>query len=332
MSKALAILISSAGRRVELMRCFQSGAAALGFHARMIAVDAQPRLSPACQVADRSFCVPSCGDASFIPALLEICQREQVALLVPTIDPELQALAAHRDDFRRVGTRVVVSEAELVKVARNKAETARFVAAAGIRAPRTALLTDALQEREEWNVPLILKKIDGSSSVGVHHVRSLSAVEVLGLNPERYVAQEYWAGREYTVNLFFDEQRLLGAIPYLRVQVRSGEVSKGITQRVPAIMQLAEALGVAMAGRAYGPICAQAMLNDSNEAAVIEINARFGGGYPLAHKAGAEFTRWLLELHLGLPCSAHNHWEENLAMLRYDSAIFVPSAEATRTL
>jgi carbamoyl-phosphate synthase large subunit len=112
------------------------------------------------------------------------------------------------------------------------------------------------------------------------------------------------------------------------VQVRSGEVSKGITQRPRAIMDIAEALGATMAGRAYGPICAQAILNDSNEAAVIEINARFGGGYPLAHKAGAEFTRWLLELHLGLPCSANDHWEENLAMLRYDSAIFVPTPEA----
>ena len=92
-------------------------------------------------------------------------------------------------------------------------------------------------------------------------------------------------------------------------------------------MQLAEALGALMAAKAYGPICAQAIENEAKEAAVIEINARFGGGYPLAHKAGAEFARWLLELHLGIPCSANNDWQKNLAMLRYDAALFVPNSD-----
>ena len=326
MSRTVTILFSSAGRRVELIRCFQQSAANLGIKLRTIATDANARMCAASHVVDQSFTVPICNDAKFIPELLRICAENKVDLLVPTIDPELELLAARREDFKRLGTRVVVSDLNLVKIARNKAETARFASAAGIRAPHTNLLTEALLEREQWNFPLVLKEIDGSSSVGVHHVKSLAAVEVLGLKPERYVAQDFWAGREYTVNLFFDDSRLRCAIPYLRVQVRSGEVSKGITERVPSIMQLAESLGVAMAGRAYGPICAQAIVNEAGEAAVIEINARFGGGYPLAHKAGAEFARWLLELHLGLPCSANSHWQANLAMLRYDAAMFVPNA------
>ncbi len=326
MSRTITILFSSAGRRVELIRCFQQSAADLGLLMRTIVTDANAPMCAASYVADRYYTVPVCRDPKFIPELLRICAENTVELLVPTIDPELELLAAHRADFTRIGTRLILSHPELIRIARHKAETARFVSAAGIRAPRTALLVDALQERAKWNFPLVLKEIDGSSSIGVHHVKSLAAVELLGLRPERYVAQEYWPGKEYTVNLFFDEQRLRCVIPYLRLQVRSGEVSKGITQRLPAIMRVAEAFGAAMAGRAYGPICAQAIVNDANEAALIEINARFGGGYPLAHKAGAEFSRWLLELHLGLPCSANNDWKENLAMLRYDAAIFLSTA------
>jgi carbamoyl-phosphate synthase large subunit len=319
------ILFSSAGRRVELIRCFQQSAADLGLQLRTLVTDANAPMCAASHAADQSFTVPLCRDPKFIPELLRLCADYKVELLVPTIDPELELLAAHREDFTRIGTRLVLSNLDLIRIARHKAETVKFVTAAGIRAPRTALLVDALQERAHWNFPLVLKEIDGSSSIGVHHVKSLAAVEVLGLRPEKYVAQEYWPGKEYTVNLFFAEERLRCAIPYRRLQVRSGEVSKGMTQRVPAIMQLAEALGAAMAGRAYGPICAQAIVNDANEAALIEINARFGGGYPLAHKAGAEFSRWLLELHLGRPCSANNDWKENLAMLRYDAAVFLPN-------
>jgi carbamoyl-phosphate synthase large subunit len=56
---------------------------------------------------------------------------------------------------------------------------------------------------------------------------------------------------------------------------------------------------------------------------VFEVNARFGGGYPLAHEAGAHFTRWLLEESTGLPLTATSVWEEGVLMLRYDAAFFV---------
>jgi len=61
---------------------------------------------------------------------------------------------------------------------------------------------------------------------------------------------------------------------------------------------------------------------------VFEINARFGGGFPLAHRAGARFSRWLLEDVLGLQSSAQNNWQEDLVMLRYDAAIFLERKRA----
>jgi len=57
---------------------------------------------------------------------------------------------------------------------------------------------------------------------------------------------------------------------------------------------------------------------------VFEINARFGGGYPLAHRAGAKFTKWLLEEVIGAPCTAKDSWDEGLLLLRYDSEVFLP--------
>jgi carbamoyl-phosphate synthase large subunit len=55
---------------------------------------------------------------------------------------------------------------------------------------------------------------------------------------------------------------------------------------------------------------------------VFEINARFGGGYPLAHHAGATFARWLLEEAVGLEPTCHNDWRDGVRMLRYDAALF----------
>ena len=57
---------------------------------------------------------------------------------------------------------------------------------------------------------------------------------------------------------------------------------------------------------------------------VIEINARFGGGYPLSYAAGADFPAWLLEDVLGLSSSANaDGWRDGVVMLRYDDAVFV---------
>ncbi|NDD70965.1 transcriptional regulator, partial [bacterium] len=53
-----------------------------------------------------------------------------------------------------------------------------------------------------------------------------------------------------------------------------------------------------------------------------EINARFGGGYPLADQAGAKFAQWILEELANLPSSANNEWREGVLMLRYDATVF----------
>ena len=67
-------------------------------------------------------------------------------------------------------------------------------------------------------------------------------------------------------------------------------------------------------------------MRPDGSAGIFEVNARFGGGYPLAHEAGAHFTQWLLEEVAGLPSTASARWEEGGLLLRYDAAFFVRDA------
>jgi len=318
----LTVLISSAGRRVELINCFRADARALVAGLRVLAADTCPELSAACASADAYWAVPRCDSPEFVPRLLALCAQEKVDLLVPTIDPELLPLARARQEFAAIGTRVVVSGVEMVELARDKLRTVAALARQGIPVPRTAPLGALLDESTRLVYPVILKKIDGSSSIGLHEAANLAAVRQLGLDARTYLAQERWAGREYTVNLFFDRAgRMQCAVPHWRIATRAGEVSKGRTERLPLLMDLAEQLGGALPGAA-GPLCFQAIVSPEGQAVVFEINARFGGGYPLAHRAGAPFSRWLLEEAAGLASSATRDWQEGLTMLRYDAAVF----------
>jgi len=325
----IAVLFSSAGRRVELVNCFRKDAAELGRRLRAIAVDLNPAMSSACHAADKRYPVPRCTDDAFIGRLLEICAAEQVNLVVPTIDTELENLALNQDRFRQIGTRVAISSSEVVRLARSKLETTRTLRKHKIPTPQTVTLEDLLSAPASWRWPLILKPIAGSSSIGVHIVGSPEALRHLRIDPAMYVAQELSKGTEYTVNVYFDSTgEVRCAVPHARIETRGGEVSKGRTERHPVLMALAEQVGAALRGQAYGALCFQGILTPEGEAMVFEINARFGGGFPLAHRAGAPFSKWLLEDALGLPCSAHNHWQEDLVMLRYDTAIFLERERA----
>jgi carbamoyl-phosphate synthase large subunit len=319
--QSLRLLISSAGRRVGRMQCFRQAADQIGIDLEVIACDLRPELSAACQLADKAFGVPPATDSGYINALLSICQRQRVDLLVPTIDTELPALAHARDAFAGVGTSVAISDPALVDIARDKLATSRHFADHHIPSPDTRTLEDVLANGWPGEWPVIVKPQGGSAS------RAISSAHAQADLPrdwaEPMVVQRLLTGKEYTINLYFDAQGTMRcAIPHERIQVRAGEVEKGVTRRIDSLDVIIGRLPHALAG-ARGALCAQAIVDDEGHAALFEINARFGGGYPLAHHAGADFARWLLEARLGLPSTANDHWREGVTILRYDAAVLL---------
>jgi carbamoyl-phosphate synthase large subunit len=311
---------------VELINCFREDARDLAINLRVIATDVVPSMSAACQVADAAYAVPRCVEPAFIPRMLELCSAEKVSLVVPTIDTELLVLAEAQERLGSIGTRVLVPSVETVQIARDKLRTVEFLAQHRIPVPRSVPAEQLLNQPDFLRFPVLLKPYDGSSSIGVQSADSAESLERLGLDFHGYLAQEKWIGREYTINQFYDRDgRLRASVPHLRSEVRAGEVSKGVTERHPLLMAMAEKIGTVLPGP-RGVLCFQAIVNETGEAIVFEINARFGGGYPLAHRAGARFSRWLLEEVSGIPVTANDKWRAGLTMLRYDAAVFVPPA------
>ena len=315
------LLLTSAGRRVALVECFRESAAAMGIALDVLACDLAPDWSSACRAADRAFAVPPVTDADYIPALLDLCRREQVTMLVPTIDPELAPLSAARAAFAAIGVDAVVSDPAVIAIAGDKQATSGLLRSHAIAAPRAASPDAVLADPGAWAWPLLAKPRHGSSGRSVSIVADAGALHALD-RCEPFVVQELLRGQEFTVNIFIDKTGALRcAVPHRRMQVRAGEVEKGMTVRHGPLIQAAARLAACLPG-ARGPLCFQAMVDD-RAAPIFEINARFGGGYPLAHRAGAVFTRWLLEEAIRGETGATDDWAEGVMMLRYDAAVFV---------
>lgn len=314
------ILVSSAGRRVGLIDCFRQSAADAGIDLRVLASDMMPELSAACHAADRAFAVPRCSDPGFVDAVLSIAAQNMVDLIIPTIDDELIPLSNAVERLKSVGTQVHISPPSVINVVRDKVSTARVLAAAGVPVPWTASLDDARRQNGALAWPLFLKPSAGSASRGIRIAQSLA--DLPADPPEAMMLQQLLSGPEFTVNMFIDKQGVLrSSVAHRRLQTRAGEVEKGRTERDPALRALAEGVAAALP-EARGVMCFQAIVDESCGPRIFEINARFGGGYPLAHFAGAEYARWLLEECMGLTSTAHDEWRSGALMLRYDAATF----------
>jgi carbamoyl-phosphate synthase large subunit len=319
----LTILISSAGRRVALIKCFRRAAEALGIGLEVIAVDMNPDWSPACQVSDFYYPVAACTSPEFIDQVLEISKKHQVRLIIPTIDTELLIYDHHRDFFNNEGVGLHLSGSKFVRVARDKEATNRILGQNMVPIPQSWSIQEALQDASNLPFPLIVKPRAGSCSKDISTVASPKELLAKVGKCEDWVLQEVCTGLEYTVNCFFDRQgACVACVPHFRKFVRDGEVCFAQTERIPEFTLIAKKLSHIFKGL-WGCICFQGFRQKDNSVRIFEINARFGGGYPICDQAGGTFARWILQDLMGETPDYHDNWKESMRMLRYDDAIFI---------
>lgn len=306
-------LVSSAGRRGALVRILKN--LPLDGGCTVLAADASP-LSSAGRLADDFDIVPKIAEATFFPEMLRLAGRYHVDSLVPTIDTELPIYALHRDELRFAGTDVLVSSPDVIALAADKWKLFQWLSAAGFPTVRTFELAGF--DPTDLTGAVVAKPRGGSSSIGVLRAGSANELRLASLSDD-YIIQEHAHGIEITVDFAVSRSgRFLGAVPRRRLEVRAGEVSKGVTLHVPEVEELVRDLATSLHD-AYGVLNAQVFFEpESRSISIIELNARVGGGYPLSHEAGADF---FTPLATGRD-EEQSQWRKNLVMLRYDDAVF----------
>lgn len=324
-SKKIRLLFTCIGRRVELLRAFQAASKALRVDLEIHGADAT-WLAPGMHCVDKGHIVPRISSGEYIEALLQIVRKFKIDLLIPLIDNELLPIAAAVDRFSEVGCRAVISSERVVRTCRDKLAMYEALRQALIDTPETWTWEEAMR-RQRHAFPYYLKPRAGSAAMGNYVIRNRDELNTFGLRVKDAIVQEFVEGIEHTMDVYagFDGVPRI-AVPRKRIEVRNGEVSKGVTVKDPAIMAMG--LRVAeMLGECRGVVTVQCMVTPTNLIRVIEVNPRFGGGAPLAIHAGADFPKWLLMDHLGRKFKINpNGFRHDLAMLRADDSVFVPNA------
>ena len=318
-------LFTCVGRRIELLRAFRRAAASLRIKLEVHGTDVSP-LSPGIHHVDRSHMVPSIATGGYVDALLDIVRRRKIHLLIPLIDSELLLIAQATERFAELGCRALIASEEVVSVCRDKIATYHALAEAGIDTPTTWTWREVKQKKRH-RFPYFLKPRAGSAAMGNYVIRNRDELNTFGRRVKDAIVQEFVDGAEHTLDVYTGlDGKPRCVVPRKRLEVRSGEVSKGLIVKDPAIMAVGRRVAEMLAD-CRGVITVQCIVTPKGRIRVIEINPRFGGGVPLAIHAGADFPKWILQELMGRrPRINPTAFRNDVAMLRYDDSVFVPNA------
>lgn len=314
------ILITSAGRRVSLVKEFKLAATEIDAGIKVFTTDRAPSLAPACYVSDGCFKVSNATAEGYIDELFEICKTNDIGIVIPTIDTCLPVLAQNRQHFEDLGIHIIISTPDFIDICCNKNKTFEFFAENNIRCPE-------LIDINNPEFPMFAKPIDGSSSIGIHSIMSEDDLSESVKNNQKLLFMEYIDKndyKEFTVDMYYGrDNHVKYIVPRERIEVRCGEVSKGITRKnylVDFLKDRFEHLP-----RVIGCICVQLFYReDDNDVLGIEINPRFGGGYPLSYHAGANFPLMLMREYIkGESLEYSDNWQDKTIMLRFDSEVII---------
>ena len=302
------ILFTCAGRRTYLLKYFKEQ---LGNEGKVIGADMQLS-APALSVADVKEQVPAVYAHDYIDRVLDICRRNDVAAIICLNDLELPILAANSERFAAEGILPVVSPTEIIDICFDKYRTARYVESLGLSTPATYInLAEAKEALAAGRLafPLVLKPRWGSGSIGIEFVNNLeelsevyamllkkvkkSILATASTGEEYILIQQKIEGQEYGMDVMNDlAGRNRGVSVKKKLAMRAGETDKAQTVNNAEIRAIGMKLGENL--HHIGNLDVDVFEKDGKYY-VLELNPRFGGGFPFSYEAGVNFPKAIIE-------------------------------------
>ena len=301
------ILFSCAGRRRYLLKYFKEE---LSQGDKIIATDMQSS-APALTEADIVEVVPAVYAEKYIEILKDICVKHNVDAIISLNDLELPILSKYKFEFEKLGTKVIVSSIDIIDICFDKYKTFEFIQSIGINSPSTYKnYNDAIEalKSNKLNFPVIIKPRWGSGSIGIEIAYDYEDLEILynylkkklsrtilakaSISEESLLVQEYIDGNEYGLDIMNDlNGNNCGVSIKKKLSMRSGETDKAITIENSDIKSIGQKIAQNLKHIANLDCD---ILEKNGNFYVLELNPRFGGGYPFSHEAGVNMPKAII--------------------------------------
>tara|TARA_Y100000004_G_scaffold80483_1_gene90472 strand:- start:3054 stop:3938 length:885 start_codon:yes stop_codon:yes gene_type:complete len=294
MSKELRVLITESGgpAAVGLIKSILKSK----YTCQIFATDCKA-LSAGNLLSDSFVLCPPAEDDNFIVEIEGIIEKNNINVIIPTGEHDLEKLSYHKEKLRSKGCKVFCSDTFTIHTCQQKHRFYNFLKEKNINLPLTI------------RGPFIEKPIKGSGSRGIEISESRDQI-----------IQQYISGKEYTVDIFCDMHGfIISHVIRERVFTKAGisvvgKVCKNtsITEQVQkAVKEL----------KIKGPACMQFIVDKFSIPYLIECNPRLGGGTYISTLAGVNCADIYFDLYFGKdPCVSD---PKEITVVRYFEEIVV---------
>lgn len=303
------IMLTSVGRRAYMVKYFKE---LLGNEGKVYVCNSDNK-SVAFKYADEKVISPLIYDDNYIPFLLDYCEKKSINILLSLFDIDLLMLAKHKKQFEQVGTKVIVSEPQVIEICNDKWKTYQFLVDNGFNTPKSFININTVIEKiavGELEYPIVVKPRYGCGSISVAIAYDEDDLRYLtkkvnrdignsylkyesAVTQEKVVYQEFLKGQEYGADIINDLYgETQNVIVKKKLAMRSGETDIAELVDEPVIKETLIRLGH-ITKHIANMDCD--VFEVDGIPYILEMNARFGGGYPFSYMGGCNLPKAIVE-------------------------------------
>ncbi|MBP7216748.1 MAG: ATP-grasp domain-containing protein [Candidatus Omnitrophica bacterium] len=289
---------------------------------KIIGVDMRQQHEAAGSVfCDRYFQVPPIGNKQYVRALLAICKKEKVEVLLPVLDHDIEHIAKARSEFAAADIRVCASDLPTIVACNDKFATYTFLKKRAIAVPRTYRAHEALQLIGNLRFPLFVKPRRGTSSVDCFQANNKQQLCVLLSRVDQPIVQALGQGQQCVIDVVNDlEGKNLVCVPRHELSAKAGIGVKAVTVKDAALTSFAKQIAEALRIKGAANI---EVFKQGKQLSLIEVNARYSAGVILSAMAGVNIPELAIDVFLNKPIAKTRlAWQAGWFMSRYWQEVF----------
>jgi carbamoyl-phosphate synthase large subunit len=301
------ILLTCVGRRNYLVDYFKEALHPLGGKVHAFNSDSA---SAALWQADVAVLSPFAHDPGY-PAFLEnYCIQNDIKAVLSFMDVELSILAGLKEKFSQLGITIIVADPWVTAMAEDKWQTYEFLLKnhfptipqflevdLALNSIRTGATQFPLYVKPRWGMGSIaVFKAENEKDLVFYFGKTKQLLsgtfrlyDMVKEEDGSVLIQGMFPGQEYGLDIINDlDGNHIITVVKRKLAMRSGETDKAIVVQNGPL----EKLGAEIAALTRHPGNLDVdVFWDGKEAYILELNPRFGGGYPFSHASGVNLPK-----------------------------------------
>ncbi len=261
---------------------------------------------------------PYKDEDSFLSFFIEICQKFNVDIYIPTYSEEVRIISKNREQINsKVNTKFLVSDSEAILELENKKMAYERLKTIGVDTPKIVKIG-----KDKIYFPIYAKPNRASGSKNNFVVSSIEQLEYLKKFYPDLIYLEYLNGIEFTVDLFFTKEGKLHDYNQRERLKTNGGAAIITRNRFDVLIEDYIEI-IRSCYHIEGPANIQFFFTENGRRVVTDINLRMpSGGLPLSVKSGLDIPKMIINECLGLSIKNFRSDRKIRTMYRYYEEYF----------